>query len=202
MTLSQSDIDRKWEDEALLLQFTQAERVRSAAQVWTTYITAFLGVIGLAGVSFVPANLKDVNGSAHSLVLWLGVLVILFGLSALIFAALASGSIPKSIWTDGTAYKQASLKNTRDGLQYLRWSRGFTFTALGSLLLAAILATVNPGQTPAPLLMASQINGPTLCGEVVMNPKTGVIKLRIDDNLKALSNVTTTTSVEQCPPKP
>ena len=97
MPMSEADLARKWEDDAQQLQFSEAARVRSAAQTWTGYITGFLGVMGLAGVAFVPSNLKDVTGRAHDLVLWLGVAVIVLGLGALVLAALASGSVPQRV---------------------------------------------------------------------------------------------------------
>ena len=202
MPMSPADIALKWEDDAQQLQFGEAARIRSAAQTWTGYITGFLGVVGLAGVAFVPSNLKDVTGSAHDLVLWLGVAVIVLGLGALVLAALASGSLPQQVWNDGDAYRVFSQRAARRGIQQLRWSRGLTFAALGCLLLAAVLATINPGRPPAtpPLALVTQSGGPVLCGAVITDPQTGVVALQVGSGLKELPNALTVNLVARCGP--
>lgn len=197
MTMSTTDIDRKWADDAQLLQFSQAETVRTAAQTWTGYITAFLGVIGFAGVTFVPAEINKVTGSAHDVVLWLGVLVILLGLVALVLAALASGSVPVRVWDDGDAYKNQSKRSARRGIQLLLWSRWLTFTALACLLLAAALATINPGKPkPTSYALLTQNDGKVICAEAATNEATGAVTLK---GVTPDKGISTLSIVDQCP---
>lgn len=197
MTLNDVDLARKWADEAQLLQFTEAATVRTAAQTWTGYITAFLGVLGFAGVSFMPAAISKVTGSAHDLVLWLGVGVILLGLAALVLAALASGSVPVQIWNDGDAYKAHSKSAVSKGIQLLLWSRWLTFGAVTCLLLSAALATIDPG-APEPVSHAliTQSDGKIICVEAVTDKTTGAVNLKDTVLNKAIS---TLSIVERCP---
>lgn len=201
MPISELEIDRRWEDAAQLLQFSQAETVRTAAQTWTGYITAFLGVVGFAGVTFVPAEIKDVTGPARDAVLWLGVGVILLGLAALVFAALASGSVPVRVWNDGEAYRAHSKQSATTGIQQLRWSRGLTFAALACLLLAAALAAINPGKptadsTTVSYALAIQSDGKVLCAETVTNKITGAVTIK---GIAPNTGLSTLSIVDQCP---
>ena len=86
----------------------------------------------------------------------------------------------------------------------MRRSRGLTFAALACLLLAAVLATVNPGRPPAtpPLALVTQSGGPVLCGAAVTDTQTGVVALRVGSGLKELPNALTVSLVERCPPSP
>lgn len=199
MPLSDAEVALKWEDEAQLLPFTAADRVQTAAQTWNGYISALLGVVGLAGVTFVPSSVDRVAGPFRALVLGLGAGVILLGLLAVVCSALAAGVSTKTIWTDGTAYRQAVKQKAETGAQLLNSSRWLTFAALACLLLAAGVSTLNPDTTPAStLVVALQGSGPALCGKPVTGTD-GVVALKISGTDVPLRNLTALLPVERCP---
>lgn len=199
MPLNDAEIALKWEDEAQLLPFTAADRVQAAAQTWNGYISALLGVVGLAGVTFVPQSIENVAGSSRPLVLALGMAVILLGLLAVVCSALASGVSVKSVWNDGTQYKAAVKRRAENGARLLNASRWLTFLALTFLLLAAAVATFHQAiPKPLPLAIAFQAGGPALCG-VPTTGKGGVVSLKVNGTVQPLLGLSALTPVETCP---
>lgn len=197
MPLSDAELALRWEDEAQLLPFSSAERVRSAAQSWNGYISALLGVIGLAGVAFVPGKVGEVAQAVQAPVLGLGILVVLLGLAALVLSALAAGVVPQFIWSDGQQYRQAALHAARTGAAQLAWSRWLTFAAVACLLLAAGLATFWHDR-PASYAVVFQAGGPALCGTPVLQPG-GVLALRVGGTVEPLRSPTGLSPVPACP---
>lgn len=200
MTLSDEEIAKRWEEEAQLLPFKAAERVRTAAQTWTGYISALLGVVGLAGVAFVPDQISKVAPAAQPLVIGMGLAVVLLGLAALVLAARAAGSVPGYVWNDGRAYRDASKKAADAGMTQLAWSRNLTSGAVACLLLAAALAAFTHDPAPA-YAIVYQAGGPALCGTPVTDAG-GVVSLRIGDTTKALAQPIGISPVRACPASP
>jgi hypothetical protein len=198
--LSARGVKDQWAENAQSLQFSSADKIRAAAASWTSYISSFLGVLGFASIAFVPASLKDVASRAALPVTLLSVGVILAGLLALIYAALAAQVVPKFLWADGPTYREASFRAVELGATRLNLSRWWAAAALACLLGAAAVAVLVHDPATAKVMLVYRTGQPPLCGTPVTGA-AGQVSLLVGKGKTpvALTSVTGMQDIAACP---
>jgi hypothetical protein len=156
--------DWRWEREAEDLRHQALDRVRDAANKWTSGIAVLFALVSVSG--FVGADaLKEVpEGMTRSIVV--GGVAVAATLAAIgaVLGSLAAHGTPRRVATlDGATLRASTLQRADNAAGLLLWSRVAVIAALASVAISGTLV-LSAGGSQGVNLVITDDRGVTHCG--------------------------------------
>lgn len=185
-----------WKGQVIQRVRGELEAVQKAAAAWSALFTAAIGVFGTVTFAGGLTGLEDLNPTLRPWVKGATVLAALATLVAVVYASMASGSMPKhtddTTWDTHRGNSEAAAQTALGHLKVAK--RAGVMAAVLVLGGSAAVLLAGPDDTPAggPSVVAV-INGQAVCGKLTKGAPLSV-------GTTPLVNVTSLTVLTSCPP--